>query len=226
MSIWVVLAFIVGLILGLLIAWFYLRRQVAEGEEEIRDLRAKLKSNETNLLDFKTRLQQQEANLGRTRNELTRSEQARHDLTAQLKDRDQTIRQLEGLVGERDVQIQDLTLRMQKVEAGNGGRPALFPEKERRLSSLTAEVKPPQPDDLQCIEGIGPKISAVLQTAGIVTFAQLAATDVSRLQQILENKHWTFADPATWPEQARLAAAGDWQALEALQDELKGGRRV
>ena len=226
MSIWVVLAFIVGLILGLLIAWFYLRRQVAEGEEEIRDLRARLKSSETTLLDFKTRLQQQEANLGRTRNELTRSEQARHDLTAQLKDRDQTIRQLEGLVGERDVQIQDLTLRMQKVEAGNGGRPALFPEKERGLSSLTAEAVPPQPDDLECIEGIGPKISAVLQTAGIVTFAQLAATDVSRLQQILENKHWTFADPATWPEQARLAAAGDWQALEVLQGELKAGRRV
>ena len=32
-------------------------------------------------------------------------------------------------------------------------------------------------------------------------------------------------DPSTWPEQASLAAAGEWDALQALQDELKGGRR-
>ena len=226
MSIWVVVAFIVGLILGLLSAWFYWRRRSAEHEKQIHDLRAALKSNEISLLDFKTRLQQQEANLGRARNELTRSEQARHDLTAQIKDRDQTIRQLEGVVSERDVQIRDLTLRALKVEAGDGGRPALFPKNERELPSLSAEATPPQPDDLQRIEGIGPKISAVLQTAGITTFAQLAATDIRRLQQILGDKRWTFADPATWPEQARLAAAGDWQALEVLQGELKGGRRV
>ena len=226
MSIWVVLAFIVGFILGLLIAWFYWRRQSAEYEEQIRGLRAALKSNEANLLDLKTRLQQQEANLGSIRNQLARSEQARHDLTAQLKDRDQTIGKLERMVGERDVQIRDLAVRAQKVEAGNGGQSALFSEKERELSSLKPEATPPQPDDLQRIEGIGPKISAVLQMVGITTFAQLAATEVSRLQQILENKRWTFTDPATWPEQARLAAAGDWQALEVLQGELKGGRRV
>ncbi len=226
MSIWVILAFIVGLILGLLIVWFYLRQQVAEREGQIRGMRATLKSNEANLLDFKTRLQQQEANLGRARNELSRSEQARHDLTAQLKDRDQTIRQLEEEMSERDVQMRDLTARAQKVEAGDGGRPALSPEKDRDLSSLTAEAIPPQPDDLQCIEGIGPKMAALLQTTGITTFAQLAATEVSRLQQLLEDKGWAFADPTTWPEQARLAAAGDWRALEVLQDELKGGRRV
>lgn len=86
---------------------------------------------------------------------------------------------------------------------------------------------PPTPDDLTRIEGIGPKISSLLQTAGITTFAQLAATDVSRLEQILtEADLRALADPTTWPEQARLAAAGKWDELEALQDELKGGRRV
>jgi hypothetical protein len=32
-------------------------------------------------------------------------------------------------------------------------------------------------------------------------------------------------DPSTWPEQGSLASAGEWDALQALQDELKGGRR-
>lgn len=92
--------------------------------------------------------------------------------------------------------------------------------------ALTAKPAPPMPDDLKRIEGIGPRISDLLQAAGITTFAQLAATDVSRLDQIVREAGITLADPVTWPEQASLAAAGEWDALEALQDELKGGRRV
>lgn len=83
------------------------------------------------------------------------------------------------------------------------------------------------PDDLKLIEGIGPKISSLLQEAGIMTFAHLASTDVKRLKQIIAEAGLTaLADPTSWPEQATLAATGQWNALEALQDELKGGRRV
>ena len=82
------------------------------------------------------------------------------------------------------------------------------------------------PDDLQRIEGIGPKIAGLLQEAGIATFAQLAATDVGRLEQTVRDAGITIADPSTWPEQARLASAGKWAELEVLQEELKGGRRV
>jgi predicted flap endonuclease-1-like 5' DNA nuclease len=85
---------------------------------------------------------------------------------------------------------------------------------------------PIEPDDLKRIEGIGPKISGVLAAAGIQTFGQLADADVGRLQQILTDAGMTLADPASWPEQARLAAAGDWTALQKLQDELQGGRRA
>ena len=84
-------------------------------------------------------------------------------------------------------------------------------------------------DDLKRIEGIGPKISGVLQAAGIATFAQLADTDVDRIGQILADSDpnlLRLANPATWPEQARLAAEGQWEALEELQGELKGGRRA
>jgi predicted flap endonuclease-1-like 5' DNA nuclease len=101
--------------------------------------------------------------------------------------------------------------------------------------TVEAEAEPPvveepsEPDDLKRIEGIGPKIASVLQAAGIETFAQLAATEVSRIEQILEEESprlRRLANPGTWPEQAALAAADDWEALEALQQALKGGRRV
>jgi predicted flap endonuclease-1-like 5' DNA nuclease len=98
-------------------------------------------------------------------------------------------------------------------------------------SKATAERIPAEEpaDDLKRVEGIGPKISSVLQAAGIATFAQLADTDVDRLEQILAESDpnlLRLANPSTWPEQAKLAAEGQWEALEKLQDELKGGRRT
>ncbi len=83
-------------------------------------------------------------------------------------------------------------------------------------------------DDLEKIEGIGPKVSEKLHAAGITTFAGLAATPVAKLKEILHNagSHFAMMDPTTWPEQSALAAKGDWAALEKLEAELKGGRRV
>ena len=84
-----------------------------------------------------------------------------------------------------------------------------------------------EPDDLKRIEGIGPKIEKILQDAGIFTFAQLAATEVSLLEKIVrEDAGLRIAFPSSWPEQARLAAAGDWVALAKLQNELRAGREA
>jgi predicted flap endonuclease-1-like 5' DNA nuclease len=85
-----------------------------------------------------------------------------------------------------------------------------------------------KPDDLKRIEGIGPKIAAVLDAAGVRTFAQLADTDADRLREILGEQDpnlLRLADPTTWPEQAALAKEGEWEALAELQESLKGGRR-
>jgi predicted flap endonuclease-1-like 5' DNA nuclease len=89
-------------------------------------------------------------------------------------------------------------------------------------------VAPDRPDDLKRLEGIGPKISQLLKDQGIVTFGQLADTSVDRLEAILgaAGPRFRLADPATWPEQARLAADGAWDELQALQDRLIGGRKT
>jgi predicted flap endonuclease-1-like 5' DNA nuclease len=95
--------------------------------------------------------------------------------------------------------------------------------------SPEADSAPPaiDPDDLTRIAGIGPKIASLLQAEGIRTFAQLAATDAATLRQVLaEAKLTHLADPATWPEQAELAAASRWDDLAALQKHFIRGRRV
>jgi predicted flap endonuclease-1-like 5' DNA nuclease len=81
-------------------------------------------------------------------------------------------------------------------------------------------------DDLTIIEGIGSKVAPLLKQNGITTFAQLADADVERLRQILRHEGLPMLDPATWPEQARLAMENRYDQLQALKESLKAGRRA
>jgi len=84
------------------------------------------------------------------------------------------------------------------------------------------------PDNLKKIEGIGPKISEILNNAGIYTFTNLSQTPVDRLKVILAEagNRYKLHNPQTWPQQAALAATGAWDDLKSLQDRLDGGRDV
>ena len=92
-------------------------------------------------------------------------------------------------------------------------------------TSVVAMGRSSNPDDLTKIEGIGPKIEGLLNAGGIHTWKELANTTVERLQEILDEagKRFGLAKPDSWPRQAALAAAGEWEALQKLQDELQGG---
>jgi predicted flap endonuclease-1-like 5' DNA nuclease len=103
-------------------------------------------------------------------------------------------------------------------------------EIELPRTDFASEVAPmasaPQADDLKIIEGIGPVLAGVLNEAGITTFTQLSEASQERLREILGERRLRLTDPATWPEQAALAAKGDWDGLRALQANLRAGRRA
>ena len=104
-------------------------------------------------------------------------------------------------------------------------------QSQKEVDELAAQIQEEEdehqsePDDLEKIEGIGPKTSALLQENGIFSFQDLAETDVEKLKAILEAANFRLGNPETWPEQAKLAAEGKWDELEKLQDELIGGKR-
>jgi predicted flap endonuclease-1-like 5' DNA nuclease len=87
-------------------------------------------------------------------------------------------------------------------------------------------IKRYKSDDLQAIEGIGPKIEQLLQNAGINTWLQLSTTSTAALQAILDQAgpRYMLAEPKSWPQQAQLAHTGQWDAFEQLQKELIAGR--
>ncbi len=83
-------------------------------------------------------------------------------------------------------------------------------------------------DDIEVVEGIGPKIAELLHADGIYTFRELALVPVARLSAVLEagGPRFKLANPGTWSEQARLLADGDFVAFEKLKAELTAGVRV
>lgn len=83
-------------------------------------------------------------------------------------------------------------------------------------------------DDLEIIEGIGPKIAEVLNNAGINSYRELATTPVYKIKDALTSAgpHYAMHDPTTWVEQGLLAAEGRMEELEKLKDELIAGRKV
>ena len=71
-------------------------------------------------------------------------------------------------------------------------------------------------DDLTRITGIGPRYAAILASAGITTYKQLAQTDPAELRDIVGAQPWQVPDTPTWvleaarfEEQPRLKVAGD-----------------
>ncbi|MFI2489369.1 helix-hairpin-helix domain-containing protein [Promicromonospora kroppenstedtii] len=83
----------------------------------------------------------------------------------------------------------------------------------------------PEPQDLQRIEGIGPKIEAALKAAGYATYAKIAAATETEIREALATGGIKFAPAASsWADQAQYLADGDEDGLQEFQDYLIGGQ--
>lgn len=96
-------------------------------------------------------------------------------------------------------------------------------DKEIALNILGKKVKE---NDLKIVEGIGPKIEALFNEAGIATWQDLSKASTEKLQNILDAAGENFAmhNPSTWPKQALMAHQGKWQELKDWQANLLGGK--
>jgi predicted flap endonuclease-1-like 5' DNA nuclease len=73
-------------------------------------------------------------------------------------------------------------------------------------------------DDLKVVQGIGPKISKILNNRGITTWKQLSETLPATISEYLiqdGGDRYKIHNPSTWPDQARLADEGKWDELKA-----------
>jgi predicted flap endonuclease-1-like 5' DNA nuclease len=81
-------------------------------------------------------------------------------------------------------------------------------------------------DDLQSIEGIGPRIAQALKGAGILTFADLAVRNPDDVERIVRDAGVRIvAHTDTWVAQAKLAAEGKMEMLEQYKHQLRSQSR-
>lgn len=83
-------------------------------------------------------------------------------------------------------------------------------------------------DNLQIVEGIGPKIEDLLKSNGILTWSSLSEATSESLNEILEKggSRFKMHDPGSWAQQAGFAANGAWDELVNYQHRLSGGMLV
>ncbi len=122
------------------------------------------------------------------------------------------------------------TMKISDTMPRDSGRIVSWKLNIKTTSQETAPIVKAAPistkDNLRKIEGIGPKIEGLLNAEGINTWRQLAGTEVTRIKRILEaaGPRYQMHDPSSWPRQSKMAADGEWEKLQKLQDELDGGK--
>lgn len=126
----------------------------------------------------------------------------------------QALRLAEGMTTER--KEKDASILMSK---GAVSRLEIESTEEENTSKI-------KEDDLQAIEGIGPKIAELLTNAGVNTWQKLADSSVEDLKTILleGGNRFKMHDPSSWSQQAQFAANRNWEKLKEYQDYLVGGR--
>ena len=205
--------FIVGLFAGLILMWvfdFWLfgRQGSRKQARALDDMQQELSVYKRARTTAEANLQMAEEEIDSLRSQLSAVEAA----DGSLQDYQEKLTAAEARIEALQAQVEE-AVKVAKEEPGE--------------VTSGAPPRPVEPDNLQVIEGIGPKIESVLNEAGIRSFAQLAGSSVASLEKIVRSDAGIkVAFPDTWPQQAGLAAAGKWEELERFQDKLKGGRRV
>lgn len=102
-----------------------------------------------------------------------------------------------------------------------------MPSSEKVPSKKTVADSGVSPDNFKLIEGIGPKIEEILHNSGLKSFSQLSDTTPEAIREILlaAGSRYKMHDPTTWPEQAKLAASGEFEKLKEWQESLQGGKK-
>jgi predicted flap endonuclease-1-like 5' DNA nuclease len=214
--VWVVLALLIGGVIGWLLRSLRSRRQIAKARAAAVAAAAAAGPVEATELE---RLRRRVA-----------------ELEPIVVERDRLRAELEPIVVERD----RVRAAIESVRPTLTSRdPSLDPASSAAHSFALERPRPPdvaaaaavlgreiELDDLRVVVGVGPAIESLCRRIGIRTWWDLATTETSLLRTLLTEARPGLAtdDSASWPLQARLLAEGRWAEFKALTDELAAGR--
>ena len=216
-----------GLAVGTVITYIFGQRKVSQRDDHIEELEGTVRTRNNKIKSLNKSLKEHEATLEALNTDLRQRDTTIQDLGEQIRKRGEHVDAANADIAELRKQNQEMMDRAIEVEARGNELLELTQEREQEITALKAKERAMQ-DDFSHLDGVGPKISATLRSAGVKTFAKLAAKEVEDLREILVAENPSLlrlSDPSTWPEQAGMAAEGRWEDLKALQEGLKERRR-
>lgn len=207
------LLWLLPLLVALLTWWYWnnkYNKMVAEYDGKIKGLNGRISGLEDDLAACKSKRSELEGDLALTKGRMREMETEMKALKAS------------GGKGGTSKNLGAIASTLTSATAAKP-KPVADPPKPAAAKSIYAGIKS---DNLQIVEGIGPKMESVLKENGVNSLAELGAKTVEELQTIL-NKYgdkYKIIDPKTWPNQARLAGNGDFDGLIEYQKRLDTGR--
>jgi predicted flap endonuclease-1-like 5' DNA nuclease len=141
MAINVILLFIVGVIVGLVVAWYPARLQANAHKAETARAEEVVNEKERHLDELQAALAHQQAEVVSLQEQLGQRDRTIDDLNAQIEEAKLASQQLEVLVQERDAQIGELASRPLKAEARIGELEDKLREKELGQQSFQSRLQ-------------------------------------------------------------------------------------
>ena len=218
---------VAGLAAGTVITYIFGQNKVNQRDGQIEELEGTVKTRDSEIESLGNSLKEHGATLEALNADLSQRDATLHSLKEQVKERSEHVIAAKAANAKLRMQNQETMDRAVGAEARVTELLELTHEREQEITALKAKERAMQ-DDFSHIDGVGPKISATLRSAGVKTFAKLAAKEVDDIREILVAENPSLlrlSDPTTWPEQAGMAAEGRWEDLKTLQEDLKESRR-
>jgi len=210
MALWLVLATVLGIVVGWLLRNVTARRQIARVRSQRSDV----------------------AELERLRGRVA-------NLESVVAERDRLVAELEacqaagvstdtsGSPDPTDRPAAPATVPAGVASSTSPAAGSSVPSTPDLAEAATVLGRPIELDDLTVVEGIGPMVQEMCHGIGIRTWFDLANTEVSLLRTMLADAGTRFKmhDPSTWPPQAELLAHGRWREFDELSRAVRDGVR-
>lgn len=218
---WPLLSWLIPFLLGLLAGWAIWSKwksMYADMEAKVSGLNSKVSGLEADLAACHKKRVDLDGDLAMTKGRIREVEADLAACRAARKDLEN-----KGSRGASSLSAMAPAAASVDTPSMSAGFAATSSEPQASTPSIYAALKA---DNLQVIEGIGPKMESILKENDVNTLAALAGKSTDEVQGIL-NKYgdkYKIIDPGTWVQQAGLAASDKWEELITLQKQLDTGR--
>lgn len=210
-------------LLGMLLTWLYWRNKyanmVADYDGKINNLNSRITSLEGDLTDCGAKRSELEGDLAITKGRMRELESETKALKiSSSQNKNSGVAPLAATENRSDVTSIASSLAGAAISSSSeSNQPS--GSKKSIYSGLKA-------DNLQIVEGIGPKMESVLKENGVSNHSDLAKQTPDSLLTILSKygDKYKIIDPSTWAQQAGYAANEDFDGMIDLQKKLDGGK--